>query len=690
MTPTKDPAAWASVEQPIHCVIDCQKGRRHTAALRLGETCSGEDFTICVTEQSVKGCRIGSLQLRLKSEPHVNTHNLAAEFPIKLWMPAARPSERMTAFYLYNPWWTRPAFVERFQDIPARTQVLLLKYPDAFGCLVPMVGKRFKTWLVPGRENQLALETGCGVGGAREVNEPLYLYAEGKDLFQTIHRAFRWLAEDKGIRLREDRRVPEPFHYLGWCSWDAFYRDVSEAGIRQKADELRAKQVPVRWFMIDDGWFPVQDNALLSLHPDPDKFPHGLKELVRDLQQEYHIDWIGVWHALAGFWGGIAPRSEAFHSESGALFQTAAGTLLPSPDHGERFYRDWYDLLRREGIRFVKVDGQSSTANYFENSLPLAEAAAGLGRALEDGGAGMDGAILNCMGMAMENILARPVSALSRNSDDFFPQRPDGFAEHLLQNAYNSLYHNEIYHCDWDMFWTSHPDAQKHALLRAISGGPVYISDPVGQTHPEVLKPLTCLDGRIFRLDRSAKPTEDCVFSDPLQCGVLKLHNIAADGQGHAAGGMAVFNLTQEPQHFSFSAGDIPELDRAGTYWVYDFFAKKSAVLTGGALYQGDLAPGGYAWFVLLPQKQPAAFLGLTEKYAGFAAAEILYQTEKAVSAVFCETGPVGWLSEQPPQAVWFNGADVTAQVKVHGTQYTLDCPKSPAKALLTIQWPTK
>ena len=28
-------------------------------------------------------------------------------------------------------------------------------------------------------------------------------------------------------------------------------------------------------------------------------------------------------------------------------------------------------------------------------------------------------------------------------------------------------YHNEFYVCDWDMFWTSHPDAGKHALLRA-------------------------------------------------------------------------------------------------------------------------------------------------------------------------------------------------------------------------------
>ena len=303
---------------------------------------------------------------------------------------------------------------------------------------------------------------------------------------------------------------------------------------------------------------------------------------MQELKQDFSIDWVGVWHALAGFWGGIAPDGEAAAREAGALCRTAGGTLVPSPATGERFYRDWYDLLRREGISFVKVDGQSSTANYFENTLPAAEAAAGLGRALEDGAAGMDGALLNCMGMAMENLLARPVSALSRNSDDFLPQKPEHFAEHLLQNAYNALYHNQLYVCDWDMFWTSHPDAPKHALLRAVSGGPVYVSDPVGKTDPAILKPLACLDGRLLQMSRSAMPTADCVFSNPLHAGVLKLHNIAPCGQGGTAGGLAVFNLTHVTRHFVFSPGDVPELDKNASYWVYDFFAQKACLLDGG------------------------------------------------------------------------------------------------------------
>ena len=38
-------------------------------------------------------------------------------------------------------------------------------------------------------------------------------------------------------------------------------------------------------------------------------------------------------------------------------------------------------------------------------------------------------------------------------------------------------------------------------------------------------------------MDRSAKPTEDCVFSDPLEGGVLKLHNVAPWGGDKKAAG---------------------------------------------------------------------------------------------------------------------------------------------------------
>ena len=161
------------------------------------------------------------------------------------------------------------------------------------------------------------------------------------------------------------------FRYLGWCSWDAFYTDVTEDKIREKADEFIEKQVPVKWMLIDDGWFSAQDKMLYDFAPDKAKFPHGFKKMIDDIREKSDIKWFGIWHALGGYWGGISPESDLVSQESSYLYQTTNGSIVPSPKTGSGFYNDWYEVLKREEIDFIKVDGQSATPFYFENCLPV-------------------------------------------------------------------------------------------------------------------------------------------------------------------------------------------------------------------------------------------------------------------------------------------------------------------------------
>lgn len=322
--------------------------------------------------------------------------------------------------------------------------------------------------------------------------------------------------------------------------------------------------------------------------------------------------------------------------------KTVNGKLIPGPFTGKRFYRDWYEGLSREGIDFVKVDGQSAVPYYFENGLPVSEAARGMNQALESGASYMDGAIINCMGMAMENILARPASVISRNSDNFVPDKENDFSEHLLQNAYNAVYHNELYCCDWDMFWTEHEDCVKHSLLRVLSGGPVYFSDEIGNTNPEVLWPLMYGDGRILMMDRAAKPTEDCMFFNPMERGVLKLHNVASWGQSGKGRGIAAYNLTGQTQPYTFRPADIQDLEVANEYWVYDFFGKKVFPLNRNESYEGILEEDGFVWFVILPKNKTGSCLGLLNKYAGFMAVESTQENEDMQVIVIRESGLTG------------------------------------------------
>lgn len=668
--------------------LRCQSGKQFSGRFPVnGESCVQERMCVRLEERTWEGMQTASLALNLRDEESWVNHGLEQDAPVQVFVPMDPKPRKMTALYMFNEWWTRPAFVSRFEEIPPLTQVLFLLYEDHCACFVPMVGQDWKACIHGGTETELCLELSARMGGIQPLEEPLYVMAEGDTLEEVAHRAFTWLAKEKGIRTREERRIPEMFHYLGWCSWDAFYTKVNETGIRQKAAELAEKSVPVRWMLIDDGWMSSEGRYLIDFAPDPVKFPNGFREMIEDIRRSSQVQWFGVWHAFGGYWSGVKPETKLARQQEAHLCRTVSGALVPDLCTGAGFYRDWYQLLSREGIEFVKVDGQSAAAIYYENTVPTGRGARGMNQALESGAVRMDNAIINCMGMAMENVLARPSSAVCRNSDDFVPDKQGGFAEHLLQNAYNALYHDVLYCCDWDMFWTNHPDCVKHSLLRAISGGPIYISDRVCETIQEVVKPLTYLDGKLLMLNRSAKPTEDCVFANPLEEGVLKLHNAGAWGEGSIAGGIAVYNLTNAEQAFIFAPSEIPELEDAPCYWVYDSFKKTACSLRRGEAYHGTLATEGYGWFVILPEHSRISCLGLTEKYVGFTAVEWVQECEGQTTVVLKEQGTTAWLSHQECSRVERNGEDVTAQVQRDGELYLLSGEEHSGKMILTIKW---
>lgn len=98
----------------------------------------------------------------------------------------------------------------------------------------------------------------------------------------------------------------------------------------------------------------------------------------------------------------------------------------------------------------------------------------------------------------------------------------------MVHCAYNSLWMGNFIQPDWDMFQSTHPCAEFHAASRAISGGPIYISDCVGQHDFDLLKRLVLPNGSILRCEYYALPTRDRLFEDPLHDGktMLKIWNL--------------------------------------------------------------------------------------------------------------------------------------------------------------------
>jgi raffinose synthase len=121
------------------------------------------------------------------------------------------------------------------------------------------------------------------------------------------------------------------------------------------------------------------------------------------------------------------------------------------------------------------------------------------------------------MAMGSDEVYHTRTSNVCRSSDDFFPSKDESHPTHIRQNIFNSLWLSQMEWPDWDMFQSGHPWAGYHAMARAVSGGPVYVSDKPKTSDAGLLKRLVAADGKTLRCPQPALPCRDNLLSDPLR-----------------------------------------------------------------------------------------------------------------------------------------------------------------------------
>ena len=489
----------------------------------------------------------------------------ALSFALGPMMPDAMLASRHD-----GPWWMYPTFGTDFGELAPKTQSLLIEKGCLHYHLLPLCGGNFRAEFEGGH-----LYLSSGMDGIRELRGAFLAVSVSTDPYEAVKNTFAAAREDGAMTaaLCEERSIPALFDGFGWCTWDAFYNDVSSALIYEKLAEFNEKQIPVKWIIIDAGWMQREGRLLQGLHAN-DHFPEGLAAAVTKIKEEYGVEKVGIWHTLQAFWDGIDPASPLAEELSDALVMTASGKLIPAldADSADRFWDAWYSYLKECGIDFVKVDNQSSLPVQLTGTVPTPEGCRAAHEALERAVEKyFDGVIINCMGMDMENVLSRPRSAVSRNSDDFYPTHERGFIKHLTQNAYNAVWHSRLYFCDYDMWWSDHPEsAVQSGVLRAISGSPVYISDKIGQTNRANILPLLDEDGMLMRCDGAACPTRDCLYTDCAKEGrLLKVWNRAGDNFAVAA-----FNVSDGEISDTLDFGTVPGISEECEYVAYEYFSK--------------------------------------------------------------------------------------------------------------------
>jgi raffinose synthase len=422
----------------------------------------------------------------------------------------------------------------------------------------------------------------------------------------------------------------------------------------------------------------VREQKLAAFGADTRKFPGDLAGLAHTLRDEYKIPHVGVWHTFQGYWNGV--DADSVIGRAHALFDGLDGKALPDPrdGKGEGFFDDWYARLKEWGYDFVKVDGQGNNLKFTDGLMPLFTSGGGSHRNLQqaaqkyfsdgrsdyaDLSPGLN--LINCMEMSLENAFNWRTSNVARNSDDYLPEVPHNPKDHVYQNAYNAYWTSNFAYPDWDMFQSHDARAEFHAVARAVSGGPVYITDEAGKERAEVVRPLAFADGRLLMLDEPGQVTRDVLLTDvALEPTALKVFGTITR-PGLKAGVVAAFNVNK-------SATTVT--GRIGTEDVEGLLPKEgNAVAAPVAVYQRSsgrvvlldaknralqfsLADFGHDLFTLVPASRGVAVFGLLDKYLGPAA--VLSQKLEAdrVTIRLREAGDFGAWLERAPARVEIDG----------------------------------
>ncbi|WCJ30002.1 Raffinose synthase family protein [Euphorbia peplus] len=495
---------------------------------------------------------------------------------------------RFLACFRIKLFWMAQKMGDHGKDIPLETQFLLLETKDGshlesdngneanqiiYTVILPLIEGSFRASL-QGNTNdelELCLESGDVDTKTSSFTRSLFIHA-GTDPFGVISEAVRAVKLHlKTFRQRHEKKLPGVVDYFGWCTWDAFYQEVTQEGVEAGLESLAAGGTPPKFVIIDDGWQSVggdpqpeqdenrdqkqqpllrltgiKENSKFQKKDDPTL---GIKNVVDIAKQKLGLKYVYVWHAITGYWGGVRPgvkEMEGYGSsmkypmvskgvmENEPTWKTdvlaVQGLGLMNPKDVFKFYDELHSYLASAGVDGVKVDvqciletlgaglgGRVQLTRQYHQALD-----ASVARNFPDNGC------IACMSHNTDALYCSKQTAIVRASDDFYPRDPVSHTVHIAAVAYNSVFLGEFMLPDWDMFHSLHPAAEYHASARAISGGPVYVSDEPGKHDFNVLKKLVLPDGSILRARLPGRPTRDCLFSDPARDGVslLKIWNM--------------------------------------------------------------------------------------------------------------------------------------------------------------------
>ncbi|KAL0334294.1 UNVERIFIED_CONTAM: putative galactinol--sucrose galactosyltransferase 2 [Sesamum angustifolium] len=98
--------------------------------------------------------------------------------------------------------------------------------------------------LTPG--SGVGLVAGAFIGATASHSKSLHVFPVG--VLEAVEKHLQTFQH------REKKKLPSFIDWFGWCTWDAFYTDVTAEGVEEGLKSLSEGGTPPRFLIIDDGW----------------------------------------------------------------------------------------------------------------------------------------------------------------------------------------------------------------------------------------------------------------------------------------------------------------------------------------------------------------------------------------------------------------------------------------------------
>jgi len=627
---------------------------------------------------------------------------------IKLTPPA---TGRVHASYFQGttrlgPYQTAPVWVGSLGQVPGMTEYALWQEKDGtWGAIIALVGGGLRTNLQGSGNDMLAISDSLDKNFTPS-RVPLFAMGWGKDPYQLTEDLYAYgfkIMKDidpKNVigKMRKDKKFPEIWGYVGWCSWNAYYRYVDQQDLINNAASFKKANFPVRWILIDDCWSTVNKQTMMpwsqghlyltGMEADPKKYPGGMKRTTEILKKDYGVTWVGVWHTFNGYWNGIQIDSEIGKQMKDYLMPVSEKVAVPDPrsDNGFHFWDAWYKFLKDSGVDFVKVDNQGTLPLMTRDKLAVINVTGQAHKNLEAAAEKyFDSNVMNCMNENVETIYQWEKTNLGRSSVDYNPLTYTNPRSNCVLNVFNSLWYTQVSWPDYDMWMTHDKHVEYYAVEHAVSGGPVYSSDKPGREKFEYLWPMIFSDGKVIRADEPAMPLKKYLLVNPY----FDQKPLAAFAHTGEAGMLAAWNVDKyfRPIKDELSPGDVEGI-KGERFAVYEQFSKKLLVLNKNEKFPVQLKGWDVKLYSVVPVKDGFAPIGLLNKYISPAAVKGISQGQGKAMVKLAEPGTFGAYCERKPATVKANGSQISDKnISFENGLLKVEIPSGKNAVELEIIW---